>query len=450
MKRRIFLIFFFSCFGFIVYLLFNKSNHHNTKTIVTDSEQKQKRQNVTKQTVLQLDIDDGSKTYWDFPWYQAKHTRPRFKPNVNITTTHRTPEERLAIQRLAVEKAKRLADKILGIQTLRGTRLADQHPQKTLEFRQMVDCWLTQGQWVKKEDVFHLKHIQDPLYSTCDKQNRKESLAYEWVISNQCPATAPSSSHFKAVDSQRWCKAINGRHMLLVGDLVHYQYHEVLLDAFRTEPSVCYGELNCKDHTICSDGTTNGEQEDTRLRYIRNDILSTRRRPPQNAITHIASAYPNIIEWPFATTQLLTTYPILILSRTAVLNDSDDQFTKQLLHTLKLIRDHAPNTLIIYTSSMIGHPFCQDARHPLLQPNGFTDEHYAKLPYGWSETQRRNAIARVIIEASGGLFLDVTEKMLSTRPDGHIAKHGDCSRYCIPGPLDSLIPLLYNIFIQLL
>lgn len=109
------------------------------------------------------------------------------------------------------------------------------------------------------------------------------------------------------------------------------------------------------------------------------------------------------------------------------------------------IRKTTPNTLIIYRSSPIGHPYCDDADAPLKKE--LTDDELKKLPFGWSELERRNQIAKAIIEEAGGIYIDLAS-LVNVRPDGHVGKQ-DCSRYCIPGPLDSWMDVLYQLFREL-
>lgn len=179
---------------------------------------------------------------------------------------------------------------------------------------------------------------------------------------------------------------------------------------------------------------------ETRLRYLRNDILSVRRKMDQN------HGHPkaDVIEWPFTNSALMRGYPILILNRAPVI-ETDEQFIKGLIQTFRTLRKANANTLLIYRSTGIGHPFCDDATGPLEQP--LTDDQLKQLPFGWSEIARRNEIARVIVEAAGGLFLDLA-KLTDLRPDGHIGGN-DCLRYCIPGPLDSWAQVLYQVFLGL-
>ncbi|KAI7900662.1 uncharacterized protein BX663DRAFT_152696 [Cokeromyces recurvatus] len=398
--------------------------------------------NNKQQNILYFYQDN--QTYFDFPWYQTKHTRPQYRPNSNLTTTHLTLKERDILQQKAVLQAKKLAYRRFPKEdyetSIKGSTTVNTL-EKTIAFRKRLDCWLKRGHWIRddgKDAVYQLKHLQDPIYSTCDaqfykthsKDEKREAIKYRWQPAEEC-----RFEH--QLNLEQWCHILQGRHMLLVGDLVHYQFHEILLDAFRDDPTVCFGELNCKDHTICK------SPRDTRLRYIRNDVLSTIRKFQNRERGHPLA---NIIEWPFVTSNILSSYPILILSRSAILGDDDLSFTRRLIQTLKVIRETSPDTLVIYRSTFIGHPFCDDAHGPLQEV--LKDEELRKLPYGWSEIKRRNAIAQAVVEAAGGVYLDLAA-MIDLRPDGHVGGQ-DCLRYCIPGPLDATVQILYHVFLELL
>lgn len=152
----------------------------------------------------------------------------------------------------------------------------------------------------------------------------------------------------------------------------------------------------------------------------------------------------NVIEWPFTSSSIMRGYPIVILNRAPVI-ESDETFIKGLVETLRIMRKGNANALVLYRSTGIGHPFCDDATEPLSKP--LDDGDLKMLPHGWSELERRNAIAREIVEAAGGVFIDLA-KLTNVRPDGHIGGQ-DCLRYCIPGPLDSWAQILYQVFLGL-
>ncbi|KAI9323614.1 hypothetical protein BX666DRAFT_1836650, partial [Dichotomocladium elegans] len=277
-----------------------------------------------------------------------------------------------------------------------------------------VDCWTSRGRWASGQGGYHIrKHLQDPYYGKC----KNSGSSYVWVTPPECPL-------HEEIDRDLWCDAINGRNILLVGDLVHYQLHEMLLDAMRDGPTVCYGELNCKE---------------SRLRYLRNDRLATNRRVDK------ADGHPgaDVIAYPFLSRPFLRAYKIMIITRAPVLED-DESFAQELVETMRTIRSANQDTLIIYKSASIGHPYCDDAMTsgPLERP--LDDEALRRLPYGWSELRRRNAMAKEIVQVAGGLYVDLGA-MADMRPDGHVGGQ-DCLRYCIPGPLDTWVQILYHTF----
>ncbi|KAI9473575.1 MAG: hypothetical protein EXX96DRAFT_488474 [Benjaminiella poitrasii] len=429
---------------FVIFQLIKLIYHYLSSTDTTqhhpiNPSQKKPSYYNKQQSILYFHQDN--QTYSDFPWYQSRHTRPQYRPHQNLTTTHLTFKERDILQQKAVLQAKKLAYRRFPKEdyevSIKGSA-AINTTEKTVAFRKRLDCWIKKGRWVRDDNPrYQLKHIQDPIYSTCDARfykthasdETREAIKYRWQPGDECEFQ-------EKVNTEQWCDLLQGRHMLLVGDLAHYQFHEILLDAFRDDPTVCFGELNCKDHTICK------LPKDTRLRYVRNDILSTIRKFQNREQGHPLA---NIIEWPFVTSNILTTYPILILSRTAVMGDDDLSFTRRLIQTLRVIHETAPDTLVIYRSSFIGHPFCDDATGPLEED--LKDEELRRLPFGWSEIKRRNAIAQAVVEAAGGVYLDLAS-MIDLRPDGHIGGQ-DCLRYCIPGPLDATVQILYNVFLEL-
>ncbi|KAG2217834.1 hypothetical protein INT45_006799 [Circinella minor] len=400
-----------------------------------------------------------SDTQRALPWYKIPHRSIQ----TSTMTSHLSTEQRIQLEHTMTELAKTRALNVFGDRYkgyIPGSIIQTQDQAEAL--RSLVDCW-TKGKWVAIEDVGSLDpivHFQDPLYGSCDnkyykthprppsRENEQEGLynvtssttnikgvtpdmyrnavKYRWKPS--CPLPA------ETIDTNQWCQVFKGRHLALVGDLVHYQMHELLLDVLRDGPVVCYGEMSCKEHTICTKPKT------TTLTYVRNDLLSPNRHVDKNHGHPSAS----IVDWPFVYGHTIKRNSIFILNRAPVA-ENDDTFISQLIQTMQVLRKMKPTALVIYRSTSIGHPFCNDAQGPLENP--LTDEQRQELPYGWSEQSRRNKIAKEIIETAGGLYVDLAA-MTDMRPDGHIGGQ-DCLRYCIPGPLDAWAPVLYNVMLGL-
>ncbi|KAI8074783.1 hypothetical protein BC940DRAFT_315368 [Gongronella butleri] len=348
-------------------------------------------------------------------------------------------------------------------------------PEQVAAFRSLLQCWTQQGAWVhapmgsRYSSRVPLPHFQDPHYEQCDRRWEKKwhaqhagtsspipplpprpDMNYGWQVPATCPLLATT------IDPDRWCKELRGRHTLLTGDLTQYQLHDLMLDALN-KPTVCYGELGCKDHTVCT------MPRKARLQFVRNDVLSTRTKVD---LQH-GSPTSDIIEWPYS--RQLLWFRIFILNRSPVLED-DWTFAQELVETVANIRRMQPQALIIYRASIAGHPYCDDADAPLLyrdddapmtrwqrwfgtgQRNGtigqpWTDAQRTQLPYGWSRHIRRNQLAQAIVEAAGGVYLDMATS-LDLRPDAHLGG-SDCLRFCMPGPLDDWATLLYNVFLAL-
>ena len=382
------------------------------------------------------------------PWYKQPHKRII----QSTMTSHLSPAERNELYDRRRKEARDKASQVFGdvfTGVIPGSIIETQDQAQAL--RSLVDCW-TRGRWAKTNVVSPIRHFQDPIYNTCDnkfykthnKTEWRNAVRYQWQPSCPLPAIA--------VDPENWCRALDGRDVALVGDLVHYQMHELLLDALRDGPVVCYGELSCKgvknlfdsctkkklteslDHTICT------KPKEAVLRYLRNDLLVPTKRITLN------DGHPSgvIVDYPFTYGNSMARYKIYILNRAPVA-ENDETFIRHLIASIRTLRQVKPDALIIYRSTSVGHPFCNEADSPLDGP--LTEAERQELPYGWSEQARRNAMAREIVEAAGGLYVDLAA-LTDLRPDGHVGGQ-DCLRYCMPGPLDAWALILYNVMLAL-
>lgn len=181
----------------------------------------------------------------DFPWYKAQgHPRLDSLQDPKYTTTGLSTTERMKLTTDQVLKARELAQaQFRYIEGIPGS-IFDRNTRTANQFRSLVNCWTT-GQWIQVPSRQGLlPHFQDPLYGSCDRKyykknskGQREAVKYIWR--SDCDPNID-------LDGENWCRVLNGRHLLLVGDLVQYQLHELFLDALRDGPTVCFGELNCK------------------------------------------------------------------------------------------------------------------------------------------------------------------------------------------------------------
>lgn len=179
----------------------------------------------------------------NLPWYTSSHPSLTSFNNHHVQS-HLSPQERQQLQADMIEKAREQAyNEFPATKGIIGS--TQNTERKASEFRKRVECWTT-GEWVQVESpAYIMPHFQDPIYSSCDKKYRRKNPdgslrpAVKYVWQSKCDPKVD-------IDAVSWCQALNGRSLLLVGDLVQYQLHEVFLDTLRDGPTVCFGELNCK------------------------------------------------------------------------------------------------------------------------------------------------------------------------------------------------------------
>ncbi|KAF9380261.1 hypothetical protein CPC16_010388 [Podila verticillata] len=290
---------------------------------------------------------------------------------------------------------------------------------------------------------------------------------------------------YESFTRKDFCRVLGRRNMLLVGDVTQYQLHDVITSAFGYNYA-CHGELGClhrSPHQLCvgTDPATGQSRVDAGLKYARNDIISV-----PWAINPEDEEYPSAstIEQTWATPELLKQYPVVILNKGLVWRE-DEAFLTELVFTMKHLWKFYPGTLVIYRATHPVSSKCMQMKedgedeaiadktaqfsvvpetvlqkpltsapkreehrrrhHRGAKEEGENDEQGYVFRPTLPDVQRQNQLAKAVVEAAGGIFLD-TEAMFAMRPDGRMGDHGDCSRYCAPGPLDAYVDLLHNTF----
>lgn len=324
------------------------------------------------------------------------------------------------------------------------------------EFRQRLECMTSRGRWefdLTSRPI--IKHKQDPVFGKCDIRFKKsnhssddfsnnylggewefvrESVKYVWKTPDECP--------MPKFDVKQACSAIYGKKFLLVGDILLFQLHELLLDYFKDGSVQCYGETACKEHALCQIDDNVDKRKVPTMKFIRNDLISLRKSPKTDREIKFMDINVKNLESPWV--NQAHSYNVLILNKGHHWQD-DETFRNSLVEVIKSLRTKFPDTLIIYKATTLGHLNCHNVERPLPSPPNATE--LESLPYHWGEIHRHNLIAKEIVEAAGGIFLDL-ESVMITRADDHIGDQ-DCLRWCIPGPADVWLDFLFYIMDEL-
>ncbi|KAF9100732.1 hypothetical protein BGX27_000271 [Mortierella sp. AM989] len=468
------LILFIACAVFFQILLFFKSNISSSPSTPNQD---------NSHTSHSRNSRGPSSSRWDDP-ARNRH------PTVPLSLQDLQELDQLAETIAKTESHRVFEDKEAG--RIHGTRIKND-PVLVKNIRDQIKCWATHGSWKRQNQGFSgIKHAGDSRFTKCDKNFIKgldregsghyhgefdtandrfmvrEAVKYKWVPDESIcgPGSGPgimgledARAEYQPYSRPKFCQAIGKRDLLIVGDLTQYQLHDVLLSAFGASV-VCYGDLGCLHHGA------HGICPNAAIKFARNDLLSV-----PWAVDPEEEEFPSAstVEQPWATPDMLLKYQILLLNRGLIWRP-DEVFMSELVFTMKYLWKNYPNTLFIYRAT---HPVTNNCtqlknmgedeaiadkfgnsvtKGTLLQkplqeaPKRSEAYESGKEVYRptLADVQRQNKMAKEVVEAAGGIFLD-TEDMFAMRPDGRMGE-GDCARFCAPGPLDAYADLLYNTF----
>ncbi|KAF9170995.1 hypothetical protein BGX21_009461 [Mortierella sp. AD011] len=310
------------------------------------------------------------------------------------------------------------------------------------------------GRWIVREAV---KYRWVPDETICGPKPLQPSTKDEETTTPL--GLGDDRSKYQPFHAEDFCEILKDRNLIIAGDITQYQLHDSILSAAGI-PFVSHGELDCLDslpHPLCPSNSSY-------LKYARNDFVSV-----PWALNRGDDDFPSgaTVEQQWATYDLMLKYKVVLLNKGLVWK-SDNEFLTELVFTMKHLWRYYPGTMIIYRAT---HQISnctvlkeQGEDEALATPDGLSSivpgttiqKPLTQAPERSGEKEdvlgmhrptmadiaRQNKMAKVIVEAAGGIFLD-TEEMFAKRPDGRMGD-GDCTRFCAPGPIDAYADLIYN------
>lgn len=342
-------------------------------------------------------------------------------------------------------------------------------------FRARATCLSNHGSWVLDTsprflpfpprndrtftqcDVQHVKknrglagnaaNMHVALGGSAEKWNVRGSLKYTWRANAVCGPWIP----FDREDFCRLMERLDGN-MLIVGDsltglfeysMLHHMYMGVKSGQGRPvkgTPAECKewmkqddfpGDMHlCESFAYCGDIMQGGRRFTSIT--IRNDHLMLNEKASRDGLNYYVPWIDVVGKW---------NIKVLVMNRGAHYEE-DEKYLLGLWQTLHRLRELYPDLLVIFRNTAAGHYNCTEYNAPLDKP-----QESSLLPYNWDKFSQQNGMAKEIVEAIGGVYMDV-EKMTGLRPDGHfgwLTGKYDCLHYCLPGPVDVWVQLLYNL-----
>ncbi|KAG0264317.1 hypothetical protein BG011_007065 [Mortierella polycephala] len=287
---------------------------------------------------------------------------------------------------------KRLPDEFQHFdQRIPGTLLDT--PEKTRRFRQLMNEALDQGRWVYDAQRDYpdfggatgwnkKKQNERDRDVAIDRPPFPEAGKYHWEplpfntssISDTLNtfntfttlgATGVNGWQTNRIQPEDFCRILGPRHIVLVGDMIHWQLHDSIMYNMFDNPQACYGDLACHlgvGHPLCP------LPNDVRLKFVRNDLLSTV-RPSKSRLNETKTQDPVEMSW-LRDMKLKDT---VILGATHQ-SLGDQLFRRKLTDTVIKIRRARPEALIIYRNNPVGHPECPSKANGFNRSKANTSE----------------------------------------------------------------------------
>ena len=278
----------------------------------------------------------------------------------------------------------------------------------------------------------------------------RKSVMYEWTVDEQCGGW--SRFEWKTFCNSR--VGVNGKSrgqdILLVGDSLQGQLVKgIAYNVLAHVPTPSQWAVGSRIQDECMEWIGGPRPRNAFcLRYHFNASVCTNLTVHflRNDYLHIVNTHRVFLYIPW--TRIASTYNVgMVIFNRGAHYSSDDSYRIGVRAALRHARNLMPNAIIIYRNTAVGHVNCTNISEPLMGRQPLDVQ-----PYYWSKFPQQNAIARAEVEAVGGIYMDV-ETLARLRGDGHpgyIRKINsvDCLHYCIPGPEDTWVQLLYNILMR--
>ena len=244
------------------------------------------------------------------------------------------------------------------------------------------------------------------------------------------------------VDAENFCRVMKNRKgLLLVGDsLTRLMTTTLALTLRASNVHVIEGE----DLWEACDG-------DTMIKYVRNDYLDTG-NTTGNCVHLDGTKAGNTHCYVFANDDTLSSFDTLVVNSGAHPRDYEEyeiamEESGRILSE-KMRRLHGKKAIYVARNTPPGHWGCESRTFDSPVERHVAQSLVEASPesYKWKYFEENNfAFESGFSRERGWCFIDAFTPTL-LRADSHIGD-GDCLHYCVPGPADHWVALLYNILL---
>ena len=302
------------------------------------------------------------------------------------------------------------------------------------KFRDRLSCWTSNsGFWRKnpkrEQLIDHIysndQGLNTKVYSACGPKAKRIGLDYFW----EPPAHCDIIPQFTR---SGLCQIMRGRTLIFLGDSLSVHMYETLINAMGNRTNYGRGRCDSDNPTICISSHP----------YYCNQYFN---------FSIVMLRVPNISwfsRFKRELSDIYNTTGAVVVANWGAVYQPNDTVASKAQEILEWFDNNLPRALFIFRSSNMAHENCYFYREPDNVMH-IPVNHPRHKSWHWADFPKQNVIWEDLIAQRfpGKVYMDIFP-MSAKRPDQHTS-YSDCLHYCIPGPVDEWVRLLYAILAEI-
>jgi len=240
-------------------------------------------------------------------------------------------------------------------------------------------------------------------------------------------------------DTKKLCEVMRGRKIVYIGDSLSMHTYETMVNAIGNRTCFGLGKTIAKPGFYHNEITLSGEEYEycsSQYGLPSFEVVLLKCR----GTMHFHLIHDELLK-------LHQTHKLILVLNWGTVYVGDEELKVSMSKTLTWVNENMNDTLFFFRASNMAHFECD--KHP-VPDNLIHDpsDHPEHPEWYWSKFPRQNLLwEHFIARHPGKIFLNVFP-LSSMNPSQHPGK-GDCLHYCVPGPIDEWVKLIYSTLVEI-
>lgn len=314
-----------------------------------------------------------------------------------------------------------------------------------------MTCWTQNGEWSRLQAPQFLYKVPIPedmrnsflatkIYSACGEAKNRIGLNFEWKLPETCilPKFSPSEM----------CRVMRGRNLMFLGDSLSIHHFETTIQAMGNGRPLWTNTLSANNPVVSHtfEFCKNHGEIPFSIHFTKENWAVRGYVPLKDYVEPGSEA----LRWRTSSAflqQLHDTAGLVLIVNRGAHFFPDRVVTEEFTDFLRFLSADLPQALLIFRSSNMAHPNCQQYSEPVASATFEPVDEPLNPDWHWKDfpSQSQRLIQPLINgwQDPKPVFLDIFHS-IHGRPDQHPSKE-DCLHYCVPGPIDLWVQLVFGV-----